>query len=298
MVEKHDKLLLAEQQLEAACVSYSGYNEFRDYISAITLAGVASEIFHQYLKLNKQKTIAIGVADVFKRTGDSIAVPKIWSALRNLSINYLKHRKLDDPLYLTMNSQKEARMMILMTMIDHQEAFKGQQNPFIRVCAYGLEQEYIKEIDKEFPEEKIYYKDIAVEQLKSSMRMFLAGQYAAAITLAGAADSVLTSLLETDGRECFLEHVKKTDGSSGALGEFRKEVNDMMSINSIKHLDSLEDRYIEADILQNAVGAILKTLPNYKILDEEAHNKSVEVRAFLRWCKTNLDPAIYHVDKI
>ena len=300
MKRKYDKLKLAEKQLEMACVSYSEFNQFKDYASAATLAGAAGEIFHQYLKLNKNDTtITNGVANVFIKAGiKGIGVQKVRSALRDMSINFFKHRKSKDPLYVNINCQNEARNSILMAIIDYKEIFQGNQNRFIHVCAIGLAKEFIKAIGIETPTEKIFYKDIALEQLKQAIRMFLAKQYVGAITLAGAADNILISLLETNGGKCFSKIIKEKNNDESTAGEIRKKINNMFGINAVKHMDSLEDRYIKFDLKENSWGAILKTLPNYKLLDKDLYNNSVEVRAFLRWMKNNLDPKIYHIDRI
>lgn len=296
--KNYDKLNLAAEQLEAALVLYI---EPKDYISASTLAGAAGEVFHQYLKLNKRKTMTKQVADVFLKVGATgVGINKVRSALRDKSINFLKHRKPDAPLHITLSAQKEARDNLLVAIVDYKEIFYGNQDLFIYAAAERLAREFIRDAKKNLSnkKEKILYRDIAIQQLKQSIDLFLIGKYAAAITLSGAADNILISLLETDGKKCFSKIIKEDTITESGEGKIRSKINDMFYINAIKHLDTLEDRYIKTDILRSAWGAILKTLPNYKDFDNDSYNKSVEVSDFLRWLKKNLDPKIYHIDKI
>lgn len=71
-----------------------------------------------------------------------------------------------------------------------------------------------------------------------------------------------------------------------------RELNDMFHINDLKHMDSKDDSTVTMNLREAAVGAILKTLPNYNIL----FGKDVDfMKLFLTWVEKNLDPEVYNV---
>lgn len=284
MNHTYDKLTLAEQQLEAACICYSkDSGPLHYYISAIVLAGAAGEIFHQYLRLNDKNSITKRVTNIFtEMAGKNIKMGKVRSAINQTLINNFKHRDCDSDLFIESNLKKDARFGILTAMTDYKEIFHGKQDMFIYAFAENLAKEFVDDIGKDFSTKRISYKSIAINQLKRAIRLFVAKKYIPAITLAGAADNILISLLETKGKKCFASIAKEQDKNELEVGEIRKEFNDVSNINSIKHLDSLESRYIEIDVEACAYTAIVKALVNYNTLSMRLFKKDKDAQMFLQ----------------
>src|SRR5665647_281594 len=95
--------------------------------------------------------------------------------------------------------------------------------------------------------------DIASKQLESAIGLFVSNRdKLSAITLAGAADTILNQLLLNDGKENFTDYLRKKAASkTGVLqtrGEYGKEINDILRINSLKHMDKNDDDYVEMDL--------------------------------------------------
>lgn len=136
--------------------------------------------------------------------------------------------------------------------------------------------------------------DLAEDQLRSSICLFFKGDLVSSITLAGAADVLLCRIVERHGEENFTAHVLKfEDNHDKTIPEMGREINDMFHINALKHMDSGSDSTVTMNIRKSAVGAILKALPNYKIL----RGKEADfIKSFLYWIKMHLDPETYNVN--
>lgn len=135
--------------------------------------------------------------------------------------------------------------------------------------------------------------DLAEDQLRSSICLFFKGDLISAITLAGAADVLLCRLVENYGEENFTAHILKSENDPyKTIPQMGREINDMFHINALKHMDSEEDNTVTMNLREAAVGAILKALPNYKVL--RGKNKDF-IESFLMWIRMNLDPEVYNV---
>ncbi|OGU16401.1 MAG: hypothetical protein A2076_03195 [Geobacteraceae bacterium GWC2_53_11] len=146
---------------------------------------------------------------------------------------------------------------------------------------------------------KVYTRlELATNQLEAAIGLFVAGRDRfSVITLAGAADVILSRLVINTGRENFTESVLLSEVAQGGTDLTRegvgKEINDTLSINHLKHMDDDDDGYIDIDLEECALAAILKALANYVTL---AGRNDAFVQAFLYWVKLNLDPNKYNVD--
>ena len=136
--------------------------------------------------------------------------------------------------------------------------------------------------------------DLAEDQLRSSICLFFKGDLVSAITLAGAADVLLCSLVTSRGEENFTAHVLKSeDDPDKTIPDMGREINDMFHINALKHMDSKEDSTVTMNQRESAIGAILKALPNYMML----RGKEVDfMKSFLMWIRVNLDPEVYNIN--
>jgi hypothetical protein len=155
--------------------------------------------------------------------------------------------------------------------------------------------ELTREAEKKWPCKVTRDWILAANQLETAIGLFVGGHdKSSVITLAGAADGILSQLVKNKGEENFTETLlKRDDDKTLTRGTMGKHVNDILCINALKHMDEGDDGYIVFDLEQCAVGAILKAIANYVKLC--GHDVGF-VQAFLAWVKLNLDPRIYNVD--
>jgi hypothetical protein len=140
--------------------------------------------------------------------------------------------------------------------------------------------------------------ELAANQLEVAIGLFVAGgDRFSVISLAGAADVILSRLVINTGQENFTESMLKVEIEKGGAVQTREEfgraMNDMLFINQLKHMDDDDDGYIELDPEECALAVIFKTLANYVTL---AGRKDNFAQAFLAWVGLNLDPRKYNVD--
>jgi hypothetical protein len=140
--------------------------------------------------------------------------------------------------------------------------------------------------------------ELASNQLNAAIGLFVSGgDRFSVISLAGAADVILSRLVLNSGQENFTDSVLRSETERGATRKTREEIgrelNDTLFINQLKHMDDDDDGYIEFNPQECAIGAILKALANYVHL---TGRKDKFVLAFLAWVKLNLDPKKYNVD--
>ena len=135
--------------------------------------------------------------------------------------------------------------------------------------------------------------DLAANQLETAIMVFLTGgDKFSVITLAGAADVIFCQLVLRQGKENFTDFMLKETNDTRTRQEAGKEINDTLRINALKHFDKDDDEYVSIDVDECALGAILKAIANYNMLDGK-NDKLIQ--AFLYWVKTNLDPKKYNV---
>ncbi|MBI5205693.1 MAG: hypothetical protein HZA11_12325 [Nitrospirae bacterium] len=139
--------------------------------------------------------------------------------------------------------------------------------------------------------------ELAESQLKTAIRLFVSGgDKFSAISLAGAADVILCRLVSNIEKENFTAFLLKQKAAKGGESETIQSlgrcINDTLFINDLKHMDDGEDGYIDINIEECTLGAILKAIANYVIL--VGPNKDF-VQAFLAWGQLNLDPKKYNI---
>lgn len=140
--------------------------------------------------------------------------------------------------------------------------------------------------------------ELAANQLNAAVGLFVSGgDRFSVISLAGAADVILSRLLLNTGKENFTDSVLKDENEKIETGKIReelgRELNDTLFINQLKHMDDDDDGYIEFDPEECAIAAILKAIANHVQLTGKRDDF---VLAFLAWVKLNLDPRKYNVD--
>jgi hypothetical protein len=138
--------------------------------------------------------------------------------------------------------------------------------------------------------------ELAENQLTSAIGLFVSGRDRfSVITLAGAADVLLSRLVMNQGRENFTQRLARKDTEQGGtpvgVAAHGKAINDLVFINQLKHMDDGDDGFIELDPEECALAAIAKALVSYVTL---AGDQKDIVLAFKAWARLNLDPTRYN----
>lgn len=116
--------------------------------------------------------------------------------------------------------------------------------------------------------------DLAIEQLDMALELFLSEQsYAAALTLAGAAEDILGKALSLRGQDDALRykydvldsthqklHGKKLEWSKFSDGENHAR-------NALKHMRSLSEDTVTTDLKEAALWMLVRAGANYRALD-------------------------------
>jgi hypothetical protein len=138
--------------------------------------------------------------------------------------------------------------------------------------------------------------DLAANQLETAIGLYIGGHDKfSVITLAAAADGILSELVNRKGEKTFIEGLAEKDGDedTATRSGMGRHVNQILFINALKHMDDGEDGYVFMDVDQCALAAILKAIVNCVTL----RGRGVDfIEAFLLWVKLNLDPKIYNVE--
>jgi hypothetical protein len=138
---------------------------------------------------------------------------------------------------------------------------------------------------------------LAENQLETAIGLFVSGRDRfSVITLAGAADVILCRLVLNLGKENFTDamiHQSEEERiSKEKRASYGREINDTLHINDLKHMDAGEDGYVEMDIEECALAAILKALAN--CVQIVGHERDY-IKGFLAWVRLNLDPNKYNI---
>jgi len=141
---------------------------------------------------------------------------------------------------------------------------------------------------------------IASRQLETAIGLFVSGRdRLSAISLAGAADSILHALVLKSGREPFVEYSRRVrealSGETPPKGKYTSHINTVLMINALKHMDENDPEDLELNVDECAVGAILKAVANYRKLVE---NDPDFIKAFFAWTWQNMNgPEIMEASK-
>jgi len=136
--------------------------------------------------------------------------------------------------------------------------------------------------------EKLTKFQIASRQLETAIGLFVSnGDRLAAITLAGAADGILHGLVLREGKVPFSDYAlaigqAESSGPTPPKRAFAKHINDTLNINVLKHMDPGDPDFVELDVTESAIGAIVKAIANYKML-AEVKNEPSYIVAMLAW---------------
>jgi hypothetical protein len=141
------------------------------------------------------------------------------------------------------------------------------------------------------PDKKYHKSDIAKEQLKTAILLFLNGRdRASAITLAGAAGAILERLVRNSGGVPFVDYAcnvhNHLQGTTPARQKYNRHINDKFGINDLKHMRPDSPETLEIDLDKCAADAILKAVADYKTLYGAEEDF---IKGFFTWAWMNLD---------
>lgn len=148
--------------------------------------------------------------------------------------------------------------------------------------------------ERMFSGNRRYHKfDIATGQLETSIRLFLVEgcDMFSTVTLAAAAGEILHRLVLNAGKRPFVDYVIKVNdfrnpGKTQKRSSIISHIHKILFINELKHLDEKKEEFVEFDVEECALAAILKAIADYKTLT----GKNTEaMTAFLAWTYQNLD---------
>jgi len=138
--------------------------------------------------------------------------------------------------------------------------------------------------------------DLASRQLETAIGLFIGGHDKfSVITLAGAADGLLSQLVANKGEKTFVETLagESDDSATSSRGAMGTHVNRLLFINAVKHMDDGDDGILTLDLFNWAFAAIMIAVADLVTLQGRGVNF---VEAFLLWVKQNLDPNTYNID--
>lgn len=133
----------------------------------------------------------------------------------------------------------------------------------------------------------------AITQLEDAIELFLAGNRLSSITLAAAADGILSGLLKQRGLTSaaentwsHIEEVRKTTGLEFAGDRTKKDAFNEWNWhqNRLKHHDERDDEFIDINIFDHAYYAINRALADADLLNLEVCNRP----AFEIWMFENV----------
>ena len=135
-------------------------------------------------------------------------------------------------------------------------------------------------------EESYQKSQIATEQLKTAIFLFLnGGDPSSVITLAGAASAILERLLRNKGTTTpFVDYARSLPSVNGsptpARSQYTRYINDRLGINDHKHMSPDSPDTVELDLAKSAEDAITKAVADYAPLYGQDHDF---IKAFLQW---------------
>ncbi|WP_321927588.1 hypothetical protein [Paraburkholderia guartelaensis] len=138
---------------------------------------------------------------------------------------------------------------------------------------------------------------LAERQLEAAIGLFMVGRDRfSVITLAGAADVILSQLAldkdKSNFTDALIEEAIRNGAAERTRAEHGRDINDVLFINDMKHMDKDEDGFVEMDPEECAFGAIMKAMVNYIAIVGREHRT---VAAFLFWVGKNMDPKKYNL---
>lgn len=319
--KKYHKKEIASEQLKTAV------NLFlmdRDFSSVITLSSAAGNILSQLARNAKKETFIDYACKVHNHNKKTIpGREKYKHAIdKMLGVISHKHMRSSDAEIVELDLSQCALDCLVIAISDYitlygqEELFVkaflhkvwSKEKPFVRAFLNRIwhtadSNKSIREFkdapnDRNLEQNKNSKKKhkifiFAENQLKTAIVIFCSGgDKFSAITLAGAADSIFWQLVTRAGKDNFTKIMLKKENDSRKIEKVGREMNDVLCINALKHLDPNENEHTSLDADECALGAILKAIVNYGML--EGKNEKL-INGFFAWIQMNLDLKKYNL---
>jgi chromosome segregation ATPase len=135
---------------------------------------------------------------------------------------------------------------------------------------------------------KLHKTEVARRQIDTAIDLFLDGKdYLSVVTLAGAGEEVLGSLIARAGKKSMIDHLIDLDKKLSKGGRQFKSVNQEINgfRNSLKHAnDPTEDIVDVAEDQEHAIAMLASALTNFHELEGKL---SVRMEQFYIWLEEN-----------
>lgn len=134
-------------------------------------------------------------------------------------------------------------------------------------------------------EKKYHKKDIATEQLKTAIWLFLHNKdLSSVITLAGASSNILAQLVRNTGEEPFIDYACRIHnhlkGSTPPREKYNHHIEKMLGISVHKHMKQSDPEEVTLNLQDCAAYAITRAIADYIALYGQEEDF---IKAFLKW---------------
>ncbi len=143
----------------------------------------------------------------------------------------------------------------------------------------------------DFSEIRLHKSEIATQQLKTAISLFLYNKdFPSVITLSSAASNILSGLVRNSGRESFVDYACRVyDALSGSIPprmKYKHYIDNTLGVNILKHMSSHCPKTCSLDLFRCAVSSITMAIADYVTLYGQNDNI---IHAFLSWSWMNED---------
>ena len=118
---------------------------------------------------------------------------------------------------------------------------------------------------------RLHKKEIAKRQIETALELFFEQKdFLSVITLAGASEEILGSLLRRVGKRSMMDHLVDLDKHMSGVGRDSKVVNEEVNgiRNSLKHANNPAEDELEVDP-EHAVAMLARAVANYTSLESD-----------------------------
>jgi hypothetical protein len=138
------------------------------------------------------------------------------------------------------------------------------------------------------PDQTYQKSQIATQQLRTAVFLFLSGgSRASVITLAGASSGILEHLVRIEDNLPFVDYARSfIPGPTFPRDKYRRYVNELLGINALKHMSPNCLETLEIDLEESAIGAVTKAMADHVRFYGYEHDF---IKAFLQWAWLNCD---------
>lgn len=140
MIDKVDKLIIADEMIEAAIEEFLTYQR---YFAALNLAGVAEELYGKYVRIQGGRDIQMEIIEAAGKLEKMYGHPdtplKEWKNIANHLKNAVKHFDSEKDRYLEFDAEDEAKSMIGDALSNHAKLEREVTPTIKRFYDFGRE---------------------------------------------------------------------------------------------------------------------------------------------------------------